>query len=223
MSRRLLVWIVCSLALPLFCQASSPNYQTGAITAVSAHASQGQDGDTTQYEVSVKVGDTVYVVLYTANSGSSDPKFAVGSEKLVLVGSDTVTFNDVLGKTAVAPILRREQLAAQPSFDWSQAPSKYFSMKLQRLSEGLNLSESQQTKIKPILEQEAGEAGQIVANPSLSSEAKLKRLEKMVQSSDKKLRPVLSTEQWQTLQGIRKEQKKDLPQLVAARNPTTNN
>jgi hypothetical protein len=219
MSRRLLILIICTVALPLVCQASSPKYQTGTITAVRAHASQGQDGEVTQYDVSVKVGNTLYVVLYTAHSGSIDPKFTEGTDKLVLVGSDTVTFNDVLGKTAVVPILRRETLPAQPTPDWSQAPSKYFSMKLQHLSERLDLSESQQDKIKPILEQEAGESGEIVANPVLSSADRLSRLEKIVQSSDKKLRTVLSTEQWQILQSIRKDQKQELKQLMAARKP----
>jgi hypothetical protein len=217
MSRWLFVLIMCTVALPLVCQTSK--YQTGTITAVSAHASQAHDGGVTQYDVSVKVGDTLYVVLYTAHSGSGDPKFAVGTDKLVLVGSDTVTFNDVLGKTAVVPILRREALPAQPTLDWSQAPSKYFSMKLQHLSERLDLSESQKDKIKPILEQEAGEAGQIVANPVLSSKDKLNRLEKIVQSSDKKLRTFLSAEQWQTLQSIRKDQKQELKQRMAAKKP----
>jgi co-chaperonin GroES (HSP10) len=221
MSRRLVVLIMCTVALPLVCQTSSPKYQPGTITAVSAHASQGHDRDATQYDVSLKVGDTLYVVLYTAHSGSVDPKFVEGTNKLVLVGRDTITFNDALGKTAVVPILRRETLPAHPTLDWSQAPSKYFSMKLQYLSEKLDLSESQKDKIKPILEQEAGEAGEVVANPVLSSEDKLNRIEKIVRSSDKELKTFLSAEQWQTLQSIRKDQKQELKQLMAAKKSNT--
>jgi hypothetical protein len=222
MARCLCVLLMCS-ALPLVCQTSSPKYQTGTITAVSAHenASQGHEAEILQHEISVKVGDTLYVVLYTERSGAGDPEFWAGTDKLVLVGTDTITFNDALGKTTVVPILRRETLPAQPTLDWSKAPNKYFSMKLQHLSEKLNLSDSQQGKIKPILEQEAGEAGEIVANPVLSSEDKLNRLGKIVRSSDKKLKPFLSAEQWQTLQSIRKGQKQELKQLMAAKKSNT--
>jgi hypothetical protein len=219
MSKCLSALIMCTVALPLVCQTPSPKYETGTIAAVSAHASQGHDGDAIQYDVSLKVGDTLYVVLYTAQSGSGDPKFVEGTDKLVLVGSDTVTFNDILGNTAVVPILRREMLSARPSLDWSQAPSRYFSMKLQYLSERLDLSESQKDKIKPILEQETGEAGGIVANPVLSNEDKLNRIAKIVHSSDKKLKTFLSAEQWQTLQSIRKSQKQELKRLIAAKKP----
>jgi len=38
-------------------------------------------------------------------------------------------------------------------------------MKLQNLSEKLALTDAQQAEIKPILEQETGEVGQILANP----------------------------------------------------------
>jgi hypothetical protein len=216
--------LICITALPLVCQTPSPKYQTGTITAVSTHreASQSHEADITQYDISVRVGDTLYVLLYTPRSGAGDPKFAEGTNKLVLVGSGTITFNDALGKTTVVPILRREPLQVQPTIDWSQAPSNYFNMKLQNLSETLDLSEAQQTKIKPILEQEAGEAGQIVANPVLSDEDKLNRLEKIVRSSDNKLRPFLSADQSQTLQRMRKNQRQELRQLMAEKRRANN-
>lgn len=224
MARWLCGLLMCITALPLVCQTTSPKYQTGTITAVGRHqdASQGHDSDIIQYDVSVRVGDTIYVVLLTPPSGSNSVEYGVGFDKLVLVGTDTITFNDAMGKTTVVPILRREALQVQPALDWSQAPSKYFSMKLQNLSEKLDLSEAQQIKIKHILEQEAGEAGQIVANPVLSDEDKLGRLDKIVRSSDKKLRPLLSADQSQTLQRMRKDQKQELRRLMAEKRKTNN-
>jgi hypothetical protein len=59
-------------------------------------------------------------------------------------------------------------------------------MKLQNLSEKLALTDAQQAEIKPILEQETGEVGQILANPVLSRGDKLKRYEKIVRSWDEK-------------------------------------
>jgi len=211
--RQLCVLLMCIAALPLVCQNSAPKYQQGTVLAVDRHKSG--DADKIQYDVSIKVGATKYVILFTPVSGSNRVEYAVGMVKLVLVGSDTLTFADALGKTTVAPILQREALPAQSTIDWTQAPGKYYSMKLQNLSEKLNLSADQQTSIKPILEQEAGEASEIVANPVLSRKDKLNRLEEIIRSSDKKLKPFLSAEQWLTLQNMRKDQKQELKQLTA--------
>ena len=178
------------------------------------HSSGAPNADVPQYDVSVKVGDSVYVVLYTQPRGSTGVQFAAGLQKLVLVGTDTITFNDVLGRSTVVPIVQRQALPSQPAIDWSKAPSQYFSMKLQNLSDKLNLTQDQQTEIKPILSQEAGEAGQVMGNPVLSKEDQLKRVEKIVQSSDKKLRPFLSPDQWSTLQAMRQDQKLELKTLT---------
>jgi hypothetical protein len=40
----------------------------------------------TNYDVSVKVGDKLYVVLYTPRLGELPAKYATGREPLVLVG-----------------------------------------------------------------------------------------------------------------------------------------
>jgi hypothetical protein len=66
-------------------------------------------------------------------------------------------------------------------------------MKQQHLSEALGLSDDQQAKIKPTLEQESGEAGTILWDPVLSRKDKLKRYEKLVAASDAKIKPILST------------------------------
>jgi hypothetical protein len=60
--------------------------------------------DPTSYDVSVKVGDTIYVVLYTQPLGELPAKYARGHELLVLVGKNTITYNDMLGRSLQVPI-----------------------------------------------------------------------------------------------------------------------
>src|SRR5258705_75852 len=66
---------------------------------------QGNGGsDVTSYDVSVKVGDTIYVVLYTPALGEDNLKYAAGRDLLVLVGKNTITYNDILGRSFAVPI-----------------------------------------------------------------------------------------------------------------------
>jgi hypothetical protein len=143
-------------------------------------------------------------------------EYSAGLDKLVLVGTDTLTFNsDLSGKTEV-PILRRRQVLPAPNdLDWTKAPGQYFSLKLKHLSDTLGLSEDQQVKIKPILEQEAGELGPLWDNPVISRKEKLDSLEKIVQASDAKIKPLLSETQAQKLEEMRKEQKQELKKRIA--------
>ena len=167
-----------------------------------------------QYDVSLKVGNAVYVVLFTPASGSTSVEYSVGMNVVVQVGTESIKFTK-LGRTSEVPILRRESSPATTGFDWSRAPSEYFSQKLQHLSEKLDLTPNQRVQIKPILEQEAGEAGQLISNPVLSTEDKLNKLETIVRSSDQKLKPILSTDQWQTLQDMRRQQKRELRESLS--------
>lgn len=150
--------VLCALG-----QTPSSKYQPGTITAVTAHQSPGHhETDVTQYDVSVKVGNTTYVVLFTPPNGSTSVKYAADDEFLVLVGSKTLTFNSAAtGKTAV-PILSRETLPTQ-SLDSSKVSAECFTMGLQHLLEKLTLTDEQQAKIKPILEQEAGKQERFVS------------------------------------------------------------
>jgi hypothetical protein len=196
-------------------QTASSKFQPGTITAVTARQSPGQhETDVTEYEVSVKVGDTKYVVLYTPPNRANTVKYSAGNQLLVLVGSDTLTFNSALSGETKVPILSRETLPAT-SLDLSQACGEYFSKKLQHLSEILALTEGQQGEVKPIFEQETGEVGQICSNPVLSREEKLNRYKKIVRASDEKMKPLLSAIQLQKLQDLRKEQKRNLAAIIA--------
>jgi hypothetical protein len=206
-------------------QTPASKYQPGTIVAVARHQDLPgeQPSDTARYDVSVKVGDTTYVVLYTPPHGANRVEYSSGLGILVMVGRDTLTFNSKLSGTTEVPILRRESVASRVGPDWSRLPSQYFSMKQHHLSETLDLTQDQQAKIKPILEQEAGEAGQVLGNPVLSSKDQLNRWEEIVRSSDGKLIPFLSQAQVTKLQQLRNEQKQELKRIIAERDSAKQN
>ena len=104
MRRLIAVIALCLLTFPALCQSTS-KYQIGLITEVKTRQAAGDGAsDPTSYDVSVKVGDTIYVVLYTPALGELPPKYATGRELLVLVGKNTITYNDMLGRSLQVPI-----------------------------------------------------------------------------------------------------------------------
>ena len=95
---------LCLLTFPALCQTTS-KWQIAVITEVKLRQATG-DGtsDLTSYDVSVKVGDTIYAVLYTQPLGEIPAKYETGHELLVLVGKNTITYNDMLGRSLQVPI-----------------------------------------------------------------------------------------------------------------------
>jgi hypothetical protein len=103
--KKLIVGVTfCLLTLAAVGQSTS-KYQVAIITEVKPRQATG-DGtsDPTSYDVSVKVGDTIYVVLYTQPLGEIPAKYEKGLELLVLVGKNTITYNDILGRSLQVPI-----------------------------------------------------------------------------------------------------------------------
>jgi len=101
-----LVGLVCIFltTFPAFCQSPS-KYQVGTITEVKTHLTDANSGsDAISYDVSVKVGDTIYVVLYTPPLGEETVKYSAGRDLLVLVGKRTIRYNDILGQSFEVPI-----------------------------------------------------------------------------------------------------------------------
>ena len=104
MLRRVGLFLMFLTVFPAFGQ-SPPKYQVGTITAIKAHQAAGSGAsDAASYDVSVKVGDTIYVVLYTPAVGEDTVKYAAGRDLLVLVGKNTITYNDILGRSFAVPI-----------------------------------------------------------------------------------------------------------------------
>jgi Spy/CpxP family protein refolding chaperone len=184
--------------------------------AVGRHerASSGDD-EFAQYDISVRIDGTVYVVLYTPPKGANIVEHAVGHEFLFRVGANTLTFPERFGTNTELPILATTKLPPQPAIDWSKAPGQYFVMKMKNLSTSLSLSDEQQARIKSIAEQESAEAGAVIFTPVVSRKERLRQWEKIVRASDTKMKSVLTEEQWRKLQEIRKDQKRELKDLIA--------
>ena len=95
---------LCLLTVPALCQSTS-KWQTAIVTEVKPRQAAG-DGASgpASYDVSVKVGDITYVVMYTQPLDEIPAKYATGRELLVLVGKNTITYNDMLGRSFQVPI-----------------------------------------------------------------------------------------------------------------------
>ena len=211
------VILICIAALASLGQTSSAKYQPGTITAVTVHQSAPGEGsaDVTRYDVSVKVRNVVYLVLFTPRNGDNIVEHSAGFEMLFLVGDKTLTFNGKGFGSVEVPILRTETLPAESGIDWSKAPSQYFSMKQRHLSEALDLTDDQQAKVKPLIEHESAEAGSILWTPVVSPKDRLKQYQKIVKASDAKIRPLLSRTQVAKLGELRKQQRVEVKELIA--------
>jgi hypothetical protein len=111
MLRRVGLFLIFLTMFAAFGQCTS-KYQVGTITEVKAHQAAGSGAsDAASYDVSVKVGDTIYVVLYTPALGEETIKYAGGRDLLVLVGKNTITYNDILGRSFAVPIESQNTVA----------------------------------------------------------------------------------------------------------------
>jgi len=126
MLRSLVGILTVFLLVPAFGQMKA-DYQLGAIMAVVARTNTSPENSVTSYDISVRVGSTLYVVLYTPPPGAGTPQHAAGRELLVKVGGKTIRFNDMLGESLEVPIEHssplepaRESTEADPP----QAPVK---------------------------------------------------------------------------------------------------
>jgi len=85
---------------------AASSYEVGTIMAVTIHqGGASADPSAASYDVSVKVGNTSYVVLYTPPFGANTVQYVAGRQLLVQVREKTIVFNDELGRTTEVPIL----------------------------------------------------------------------------------------------------------------------
>jgi hypothetical protein len=89
-------------------QETNNKYEPATVMDIKQHqgAATG-NSPTTSFEISLRVGKTDYVILYTPPPGTYGAQYTQGTNLLVLVGSKTVTFNDVRGISREMPILSR--------------------------------------------------------------------------------------------------------------------
>lgn len=89
-------------------QSTSSKYQPGLIMSVKQHPELNAATDSPKrYDVAIKVGNTIYSVLYTPPPGTYGFQYSAGQEMLVSVGPKTITFNDMLGRSRAVPIVSR--------------------------------------------------------------------------------------------------------------------
>ena len=136
---------------------------------------------------------------------------------MFLVGDRTLKFNDALSGETEVPILSQKTVPER-SLDLTRICGQYFILTLQRLSKDLVLTDDQQIKIRPILEQETGEVDEICFNPALSKKEQPNRFETIVRPSDNQITPLLSTGQIHQLEDLRKEQEQNAKKLTAEQN-----
>ena len=117
MLRKLILSCACLCSIPALCESGgSAKYQVATVLAVNPHPSDANtDSSAPSYDVSVQIGNTVYVVLYTPRFGLQTARYAAGRQVLVLVGEKTLTYNDISGNTVEIPIVARKIVAAAPS------------------------------------------------------------------------------------------------------------
>ena len=116
MFRKFALICTCLCAVFAFSQsaATKTKYQIATVLAVAPHDSNASaDSSTLTYDVSVRIGNTVYVVLYTPPLGMQNAKYAAGAEVVVVVREKTITYNDISGNSIEVPILRRKTIAAE--------------------------------------------------------------------------------------------------------------
>jgi len=112
---RTALMLVMSLLLATTClgQSSAAKWKVATITGVKVHEpAAGNDSSAPQYEVTSKVEDTEYVVLYVVPAGSLPDmvRYRLGQEVPVLVGTDTIKYSDMTGTTREVPILSRRKI-----------------------------------------------------------------------------------------------------------------
>lgn len=97
-------------------KSSSPKWEVATMMAVKDHPpATGEDAKSVRYDVTVRVGKMEYVVLYVAPDGQEKELFLsrLGIDGLVLVGKDTIKYNDDLGNTHEVPIISRRAITAK--------------------------------------------------------------------------------------------------------------
>ena len=106
----ILILLLPAMALAQASETPSP-YQPATITNVKPIPSpENTNPDNALYEVSIRVGQTVYVVLTPVPPPSGSALYAVGRQVLVRIGEDTITWNDIMGQSYKAAILSRTQI-----------------------------------------------------------------------------------------------------------------
>ena len=104
MRKLIAVVTLCLLTFPALCQSTS-KYQVATITEVKPHQAAGEVRlIPPAMTFPSKWATQFIVVLYTHRWAKSPRSTQAGHELLVLVGKNTITYNDMLGRSLQVPI-----------------------------------------------------------------------------------------------------------------------
>jgi hypothetical protein len=103
---------ICLITFPALCESAS-NYQIATIIDVKPHPTSDHASDVVSYDVAVRVGNTIYVTLYTPNTpvDTNNVRYRAGLPVLVLIRKDTIAYNDLLGRSFEVPIISQKPAA----------------------------------------------------------------------------------------------------------------
>lgn len=96
-----------------FGQSPSTKWQVATIMDIKAHSpAAGEEAPAIRYYVTVRVDNTEYVVSYVPPDPSLKDviEYHPGMDGMVLVGADSIKYNDMLGRTREIPIISRHVL-----------------------------------------------------------------------------------------------------------------
>jgi hypothetical protein len=110
----LAVVLVCAACMAGGAQSQTSQYQDGKIIAVNklpglatpGHTDAPATSEIEEYEISIQVGDTVYLCRYLSHS-DQDLSWTQGKEGQVRIKGKTMYVKRATGKEAQASILRR--------------------------------------------------------------------------------------------------------------------
>jgi len=105
-SKLLIYFLILAVPLSsLLADEHHSKWQVGTIMAVAPHPLNGNDPHARKYDVSVKVNQIMYVVLFVPRDGLDTITHRTGLDLLVSVGQKTMAFNDLLGRKVELPII----------------------------------------------------------------------------------------------------------------------
>ncbi len=92
--------------------AAADDWTVGTVISVEKHAADENDNNAPeQYDITVRVADTDYIVLYSTPQGLHGVEYTPGRDAPVLVGETTLTFRDKVGKTKELPIMSKKAVS----------------------------------------------------------------------------------------------------------------
>ncbi len=97
-----------------FGQSTSTKWQVATIMNIKAHVpAAGEEAPAIRYYVTVRVDNTEYVVLYVPPDARLKDiiEYHPGMDGMVLVGADTMKYNDMLGRPREVPSVSRRVIS----------------------------------------------------------------------------------------------------------------